>query len=155
MTTRRLTRSRTYPVVPQEAFDRLIAMPLTELFSRRYGPLPPIREVRDQSGAWDGPGQTRTIVLADGTTMVETLTLVDRPRSFGYRISELRGPLKALASGIEGEWRVEPAGTGSRVTWTWDVEAASRASSFALPVLARLWSGYARQALEELEHALV
>ena len=155
MAARHLVRSRSYPVAPQEAFDRLLALPLTELFSRRYGPLPPIREVRGQSGAWREVGQSRTIVLADGSTMLETLTRVDPPLSFSYTISRLRGPLKAMASGIEGEWRVEPVGTGSRVTWTWFVEPASKASSYALPALARFWGGYARQALEELEHALV
>ena len=111
-----LSYSRTYPSGVAKAFDLVLPMALPELFSRRYGPIPPIREVRDQAGAWGsgGVGQTRTIVLADGGTMRETLVELERPGAFGYTIGDITGPLKPLARSFVGRWAFEPAGTGVR-----------------------------------------
>src|SRR6478752_8272290 len=122
-----LARSRTYPVSVEHAFDVVLPTPLPELFHRRYAALPPIREVRDQDGEWGTVGQTRTIVLADRGTMRETLTSVDRPGSFTYRISDISGPMKPLATSVEGRWTLDPAGTGVRVTWAWTLEPTSAA----------------------------
>jgi hypothetical protein len=150
-----LAASRTYPVPIERAFDELLATPLPELFARRYAALPPIREVRDQTGEWGTVGQTRTIVLADRGTLRETLVSVDRPRSFGYRISDVTGPMKPLASSIDGLWTLEEAGTGVRITWAWTLHPASAAAGLLMPAFARMWRGYARQALDELERILV
>lgn len=146
--------SRTIPVSVEEAFDRVLSVPLPTLFSRRFGPLPPVREVRGPD-AWDAAGLVRTVVTADGGTMREELTAVDRPSSFRYVLSDLTGPMKPLATSVDGEWSFTPAGTGVRVTWTWTVHPASRPAALALPALGRLWRGYARQALEEVERLLV
>jgi hypothetical protein len=156
MTGYRVSASRTVPVPLERAFDAVLTEPLPRIFSRRYGPIPPIREVRDQTGGeWGTVGQSRRILLSDGGAMTERLTTVDRPSAFGYRISDLSGPFKALISSLDGEWAFEPAGTGTRITWTWTLQAASSLGSYALPVFARLWRGYARQALEEVEKVLV
>jgi hypothetical protein len=150
-----LASSRTYPVGVEHAYDVVLPMPLPELFSRRYAAIPPIREVRDQQGAWGTVGQTRTIKLADGGTMRETLTSVERPRSFGYRISDVSGPMKPLVTEVAGEWRFERAGDGVRITWAWAVQPRGRLGGLAMPLFARMWRGYARQALERLEGVLV
>jgi hypothetical protein len=150
-----LSSSRTYPVPVERAFDVVLTTPLPELFSRRYAALPPIREVRDQDGAWGTVGQTRTIVLADRGTMRETLTAVERPGSFSYRISDISGPMKPLASSVEGTWTLDPAGTGVRITWAWRVHPSSAAAGLLMPAFGRMWQGYARQALGELERILL
>ena len=133
----------------------MLPLALPTLFSRRYAALPAIREVRDQAGEWAHVGQTRTIVLADRSTMRETLVAVDRPRSFGYRIDELHGPMRPLASSVHGLWSFEEAGTGVRITWSWTVHPASAATGLLMPAFGRMWQGYARQALEQLEKLLV
>ena len=155
MRTLQLTSSRTFPVPVGQAYDAVQTAPLPVLFARRYGAIPPIRSVRDQDGVWGTVGQTRTIVLADGGTMREELTSADRPDGFGYWISDISGPMKPLVAGVEGRWSFEPAGTGVRVTWSWTVHPAGRTGSLAMPVFARLWAGYARQGLEEIEKILV
>ena len=137
------------------AFDAVLPLPLPTLFSRRYAALPAIREVRDQDGAWGSVGQTRTILLADRSTMRETLVSVVRPDSFGYRIDQLHGPLRPLASSVDGLWTFEEAGTGVRVTWAWTVHPATAATALLMPAFGRMWQGYARQALEQLEEMLV
>ncbi|PKH42883.1 SRPBCC family protein [Nocardioides alpinus] len=151
---RTLRASRTLPVEVGAAFDAVLPMPLPRIFCRRFAALPPIKDVRDQSGVWGTVGQTRTIVLADRGTMRETLTAVSPGASFGYRIEPMTGPLTPLVSAAEGTWAFAPAGTGVEVSWQWVVEP-TRAGSMVMPVFARMWQGYARQALEEIERALV
>jgi hypothetical protein len=147
--------SRTVPVTQERAFDVVLPEPLPRFFGRRYLVFPPIREVRDQDGAWGTVGQTRTIVLSDGGTLRETLTSVDGPASFGYRIDQIRGPMKPLVSGVEGRWSFEPAGTGCRITWAWDIQPSNGMTARLMPVLGRMWQGYARQALEEVDRVAV
>jgi hypothetical protein len=147
--------SRTYPLAVDDAFARVLAWPLPEIFSRRFLAFPPIREVREAPPTWDTVGQTRRIVLADGGTMLETLTRVDPPTGFGYAITDLTGPLAPLAESLDGTWSFEPAGTGCRITWTWDVRPRGRVGALAMPVFGKLWHGYARQALARLEELLI
>jgi hypothetical protein len=151
----RIDYSRAIPVAPQEAFDRVLPMPLTDIFTRRYAVLPPIREVREQDGAWGTVGQRRRIVLADGGTMHEQLTEVEVPLAFGYRISEVTGAMRPLIAAVDGRWSFAPVGTGVRVTWAWTLHPASSVSALALPTFGRLWRGYARQALERVEELLL
>ncbi|WP_395695946.1 SRPBCC family protein [Nocardioides sp.] len=150
-----LASSRTYPIAVERAFDVVLPTPLPQLFSRRYAAIPAVREVRDQQGPWGTVGQTRTVRLADGGSIRETLTVVDRPRAFRYRLSEISGPMKPLVTGVEGRWLFEPAGDGTRVLWGWTVEPRGALGRAAMPLFARMWRGYARQALEELERVLV
>lgn len=72
-------QSRAIPVTPAEAFARTLPMPLPTLFHRWYGPIPPIKAVRDQTREWAEAGQTRTIALAGGGSMGETLTAPGLP----------------------------------------------------------------------------
>jgi hypothetical protein len=129
-------------------------MPLPLIFSRRYLALPPIKEVRDQDGEWGTVGQTRTIVLADRGTMRETLTSVTPGTSFGYDITPVTGPLKPLVVAAQGLWSFAPAGNGVEVSWQWILDP-TRAGVLVMPALGRMWQGYARQALEEVEKALL
>lgn len=149
-----LSASRTYPAGVARAFDAVLALPLPYLFEHRYAAIPPVKQVRDQ-GAWDAPGQTRTIVLGDGGTILETLTEVERPDTFAYRLTDITGPMKPLATSIDGRFRFEHAGTGVRVTWSWAVHPRGRLGLAAMPLFARMWRPYARTALERLEDVLV
>lgn len=146
-----LQRSRAYPLAAATAFTMLLPAPLEVIFRHSYGPIPPIRAVSDQQAPWASAGQTRRIHLAGGGTMREELIAVEPPSEFRYRITDLTGPLKALASHVDGIWRVEPVGTGVRITWRWTVHPASSVAALAMPVFGRLWQGYAGLALNELE----
>ncbi|MDP3937755.1 MAG: SRPBCC family protein [Deltaproteobacteria bacterium] len=106
------------------------------LILRGYGPLPAVASVEDQTGAWDAPGQTRTIRLSDGSGMREALTLVERPRHFAYVIDELTGPFRFLVRGMRGAWWFEPVPDGAsgstaaaqqtRARWRYAFEPRSR-----------------------------
>lgn len=150
-----LEQSRAIPIVPDSAFNGTVPLPLAQLFRRWYGPIPPIKGTRDQTGDWNAVGQARTVLLTGGGSMREVLTSYDAPRKFGYTFSDVKGPLAPLAARIEGEWLFEPVGTGTNVTWRWTVHPRSGLSALALPIFGRLWKGYARQSLEDLSNQLV
>lgn len=142
------------PVAVADAFHRTLPIALPTLFHRWYGPFPPIKGVREQTGAWDAAGQTRIVHLAGGARMREELTSVDPPRSFGYRLSEITGPMALLVDHILGEWVFAPAPGGTEITWRWDIRPRSALTARALPVLGGLWKGYARRALRHLSALL-
>ncbi len=96
-------------------------MPLPDLFRRWYGPIPPIKATRGQTGDWDGVGQSRTVLLTGGGSMREELTSYDPPRSFGYTLSQVKGPLAPLVDHVDGLWLFAPIGTGTQVTWRWTI----------------------------------
>ncbi len=149
-----VSASRAVPIAVDDAFARVLPAPLPSIFSRRYAVIPATRATEGPE-PWGEVGQSRTVVLADGGRIREELVAVEPPRRFAYRLSEISGPMRPLAAGVDGEWRFDPVGTGARITWSWTIHPASRAASYALPVFARLWRGYARQALEEVERLLV
>ena len=154
MATITLSESRDVPVPAAEAFDRVLPHPLPEIFRRRRLAIPPVKAVRDQRGEWGTVGQTRTIVTADGGTVLETLVSANRPHSFGYTISAVRGPMKPLIATADGLWSFGPAGTGTRITWTW-VLTPTAAGRVVMPAFGAMWRGDARQALEEVEGILL
>jgi hypothetical protein len=135
-----------------EAFDRVLPLPLEELFVRRYGPIPAIKETRQQ-GVWGTVGQTRTIVMADPGTMQERLVVVERPYRFGYVLDQVTGPMSLLVSRVDGLWSFEPDSRGTTIRWAWEVHPRP-AGRPVMPVFARFWHGYARRSLAHLEELL-
>jgi hypothetical protein len=142
-------QSRAIPIGRDAAFNGTLDMQLPVVCRRRYGILPPISRM-GQEGNWGTVGQTRTLAFRGGGSLRETLTNVDRPRSWSYTLSDFTGPLAALLSQIEGEFMFSPAGTGTRITWRYIVRARSSLAAPVLPLFAWSWRGYARQTLEEL-----
>ena len=141
--------SRVVAVPHNEAMDRFIPIPLPEIFNRRHLALPPIKRVEGQEGLFERVDQTRTIHLADGGSMVETVTVVNAPTVFGYAIDQVKGPLKPLARQILGTWTFAPEGSGTRITWRWEVDP-SPVGRPLMPVFTVMWRGYAAKALERL-----
>jgi hypothetical protein len=146
--------SRAIPVGLQQAFEGTLPLPLTTIFSRRFALLPPIKEVRDQHGAWGQSGQSRMIITSDGGTMRELLTDVQPPHSFSYRLTDITGPLRPLVESIDGRWEFAPKGTGTEITWRWTLHPR-HAGAVMLPLITMMWRGYARQALELLSQQLL
>lgn len=149
-----VAESRVVAADIEDAFGRTLPAPLPVVFSRRHGMFPPVKQVRDQTGGWDAPGQTRTVLLAGGASMREELTSVDPPRSFGYRLTTITGPLALLVDQVVGNWFFTSAAGGTEITWQWDIHPKSRPASWVLPLFARLWKEYARHVLADLEAML-
>lgn len=155
MTPVTVQESRAIPVALDDAFRDTVPIPLPDLFGHWHGPIPPIKEVRDQVGEWGTVGQTRTVFLTGGGSMREELVVVDPPRLFGYRLDEIRGPMGPLVKRIEGEWSFEAVGTGTEVTWRWAIHPRSDLLRPAVVGIGHLWHGYARKALAVLSDQLI
>ncbi len=143
-------QSRVIAVPVEDAFAGTMPLPLPQLFRHWYGPIPPIKEVLGQTGAWEAAGQTRIVRLTGGGSMREELTSIEPPQSFGYRLTEITGPLAPLVRFVEGRWQFSPTATGTTVTWRWIIRPRSALAAPAMPVLGRLWKGYAQRALAQL-----
>lgn len=136
----------------QTAYDVVRAAPLTVLFASRVGPFPPVTEVTGESGEWGTDvGQTRRIHLGDGGTTLETLVVLDPPHCYAYRLSEITGPLRLVVDGVRGQFSFAAEPTGTRVTWSWDVDPRATLTTPLVLVLRRFWRGYARTALTRAE----
>ena len=148
-----LTASRVVDGDVDATFSRVLPMPLEQLFVRWYGPLPPIRATEGPL-PWQTPGQQRRVDLAGPGSMRETLTEVEPPHHFSYRLDDIRGPMKGLIAAVDGRWAFAPNGAGTTITWSWSVTPRG-ATRWLLPVFARFWQGYADRALRQLDALLV
>ena len=62
-----------------------------------------------------GDGARREVRLRGGTRFEETVLAAKEPEVYAYRVDVTNAPgVRALAE----EWRLAPAGTGTRVRWT-------------------------------------
>ena len=142
--------SRTFPSAPDSTFDAILPTPLPDLFHRTYGPIPPIASVDGQVGTWGTVGQQRTIHLADGGTMHEELTSVDRPSSFGYTITDVTGRMKPLVARVDGLWTCAADGSGTKITWQWTITPASAIAARLMPIFCGLWRSYAARSFDTI-----
>ena len=147
-------QSRVIPVSVEKAFAGTLPLPLPTIFSHWYGPIGPIKDVRDQTGEWDTAGQTRVVMLTPSGSFHEELTSLDPPHSFGYALTGITGPLGLLVGRADGQWRFAASGDATEVTWRWNIHPRSALAALLLPALGLLWKGYARKSLETLSALL-
>ena len=152
----RVEASRLVAVEPTVAFERLMAARLPEVFSRSYAAFPAVREVTEQPDEdWGTVGQTRTIRLADGGSLRQIITSVDRPHSYAYVLDDIHGRLRPFVASVEGRWSITPKGTGGLVGWAWTLHPKATPARLTMNVIGRMWRGYADRALVELEAILM
>jgi hypothetical protein len=133
-------------------FEQTLQLPLAELFVHWNGPLPPVRST-DGPVPWGSPGQRRTVDLVGPGRFTETLTEVVAPIHFGYRLDDIRGPMRGLVARVAGRWEFAAEPTGTKITWAWTVTAKNR-MGWVLPAFAWFWNGYAERALRTLDDVL-
>jgi hypothetical protein len=152
MTTYDLSASAVVPAAPERAYDAVVSSPLERLLGKRSGPIPPVvRTEGADSGPWGSSiGQTRTIVLGDGGRLLETLVETDRPAAYGYRLSDVRGPMRPLVRTVEGRFTFVPEGAGTRVTWSWRLHLTAAPVRLLMPVFGVFWRRSARDAFAQV-----
>ncbi len=131
-----------------------VGTPLTPVgYYPKFGPLPAVVEVRDQTGPWDGTGQTRQLMLSDGGWVVEHLVNVepasaqDPTGRFVYELSDFQKLFGRLVSGARAEWEYTATNTGTHVRWTYSFFARPGAG-LALTAIVRLaWAPYMKRVL--------
>jgi Polyketide cyclase / dehydrase and lipid transport len=138
--------------VPRDAlFARFIPIELPRIL-HRHGPVPAVIATSGQTGPWDRPGSRRTVLLGDGSTAREEVTLCEAPARFGYRVAEFSGPVRHVASEARGRWWFAEAGPDATdVRWQYTFVARSALARLALaPVVRIAWRRYMAAALARL-----
>jgi len=116
-------------------------------FYPKFGPLPAVVSVRDQTGAWDAVGQSRMLVLSDGGSVVERLTVVDPPRRFAYRLSDFTGVFSTLVAFAETEWDFDASVAGTRIRWTYSFHAQPKRGWIVRLIVRLFWARYMKRVL--------
>lgn len=131
----------------ERAFAVIVPIDLASIFDR-FGPIPGVAGTRDQSGLWDHPGASRTVLLTDGSEAREQLTAFDAPNHFAYRVGPFTGPLRHLVRQANGAWWFTATGpTTTHIHWTYTFQGSPWATPLIRLLLAPLWSRYAQRAL--------
>ncbi len=128
-------------------FDVIVPIDLSTMF-KRWLFIPGVAGVRDQSGPWDTAGRTRTVLLSDGTSAAESLTSVDRPNGFSYRVGPFPRPLGLLATDAVGTWTFTSKGDEvTSISWTYSFQPAPGRGWLVRLVIAPAWRRYAQRGL--------
>ncbi|MEP6479269.1 MAG: SRPBCC family protein [Rhodoglobus sp.] len=116
----------------------------------RFGPLPAVIEVRDQSGTWDTVGRTRQLMLSDGGSVIETITDAATPTFFAYELSDFQKLFGRLVSGARAEWTFAEADGGTRIRWTYAFHPLPGAGPVVGAIVGLFWARYMRRVLPRI-----
>jgi hypothetical protein len=134
------------PANPDRTFAIVTPSDPTRFFPK-YGPLPAVVAVRDQTGAWDAAGQSRTLELSDGSTIVERLTVVESPRRFAYRLSDFTGRFGSLVAFAESDWDFDASVEGTRIRWNYSFHAQPKRGWIVRLIVRLFWAPYMKKVL--------
>lgn len=116
-------------------------------FYPKFGPLPAVTEVRDQSGVWSTVGQTRTLMLSDGGSVVETITDAQSPTYFAYELSHFQKLFGKLVSGARAEWRFERVEAGTSIRWSYEFHPLPGRGWIVGLIVRLFWAPYMKRVL--------
>jgi hypothetical protein len=121
-------------------------------FYPKFGPLPAVVGVEDQTGPWHVVGSSRQLQLSDGGTVTETITHAVEPAFHAYRLTEFTKLFGRLVDYAHAEWTFEPEPRGTVVTWTYTFVAKKRWGWLVKLIVRLAWDPYMRQVLPEIVH---
>lgn len=131
---------------PKQAFE--ISGPVDPAkFYPKYGPLPAVVGVEDQSGSWDTVGRTRKLVLSDGGHVIETITDAASPTFFAYELSDFQKLFGKLVKGARAEWRFERVTDGTRISWKYTYFPLPGAGLIVGAIVKLFWAPYMKKVL--------
>jgi hypothetical protein len=119
-------------------------------FYPRSGILPAVVEVRDQDGAWDAVGHTRTIVLGGGGSVRERIDVAEAPRCFAYELTEFRGVFGLLVESARSEWRFTGTGARTTIEWRYSFRARTGRGPVVAAIVRFAWAPYMIRVLSSL-----
>ncbi len=131
---------------PRESTWR-IATPLTPVgYYPKSGVLPAVTEVRDQSGKWDAPGQTRRLMLSDGGSVIETTLIVKPVELFVYELTGFQKFFGAIVDHARAEWTFGEVAGGTSIHWTYTYVSRGGLARPTVALIVRLaWGPYMRR----------
>ncbi|MCY7413252.1 MAG: SRPBCC family protein [Salinibacterium sp.] len=133
-------------VAQQRAFEITGPIDPTRWYPK-HGPLPAVVAVENQTGSWDAPGRTRTLLLSDGGHVVETITDAASPEYFAYELKDFQKLFGRLVSGARAEWRFERDAGGTSIRWTYTFFALPGRIGIVAAIVKLFWAPYMRRVL--------
>ena len=134
---------------PKRAWEIVGPIDATRFYPK-FGPLPAVVDVRDQVGAWDAVGQTRTLVLSDGGSVVETITDAASPTFFAYELSDFQKLFGRLVAGARAEWRFERVESGTSIRWSYEFFALPGRGWIVGLIVRMFWARYMKRVLSPI-----
>ncbi len=116
----------------------------------RFGPLPAVTGVRNQTGPWNTIGFTRQLMLSDGGSVIEQITDVTTPTFFGYELSDFQNIFGTLVSGASAEWQFSEIDGGTRIRWTYTFHPRAGAGLIVGAIVNVFWARYMRRVLPHI-----
>jgi len=139
------------PATPAQTFR--ILTPISPVgFYPRFRVIPAVTAVTGQTGAWDAAGQTRTLHLSDGSSVVETTTDLTKPGPkragfFAYELTDFTKVFGPLVDHARAEWRFEPAEGGTLVTWSYTFFGRPGRGWIVGLIVRLAWAAYMRRVI--------
>jgi uncharacterized protein YndB with AHSA1/START domain len=138
--------------------DIVVAAPLAEVFATvvatdppafypRFGPLPAVVRVSEQSDEFDVVGAQRRLHLSDGGSVVETVVEVDAPRRHVYELSRFQKLFGSLVSGGRAEWTFAHDSEGTRIRWAYSFFPLPGRGAVVHLIVRLFWAPYMRSVL--------
>ena len=137
------------PAKPDRTFAIMTPSDPTRFYPK-FGPIPAIVKVTDQTGAWDAVGQSRTLTLSDGGTLVERVRVVDPPRRFAYQLTDFTGFFGNLVAFADAEWDYDASVEGTRIRWTYTYHAQPKRGWLVRVIVKLFWGPYMKRVLPGL-----
>ena len=137
------------PAKPDRTFAIMTPSDPTRFYPK-FGPIPAIVKVEDQTGDWDAVGQSRKLTLSDGGTLIERLKVVDAPRRFAYELTDFTGFFGNLVAFAEAEWDFDASVEGTRIRWTYTYHAQPKRGWIVRLVVVLFWGRYMKRVLPGL-----
>jgi Polyketide cyclase / dehydrase and lipid transport len=137
------------PAHPDRTFEVLTPIDPSRFYGR-FGPIPATIKVTDQTGAWDGVGQSRVLHLSDGSQLTETTKEVDEPRRFVYELTHFTKLFGALVSYARAEWDFDAAEGGTRIRWSYTFHGQPARGWIIFLIVKLAWAPYMRRVLPKL-----
>jgi hypothetical protein len=134
------------PADPTRTFDILTPSDPTRFYPK-FRVIPATVAVENQTGAWDAVGQTRTLKLSDGSSVVETTKVVERPSFFAYELTHFTKAFGPLVDHARAEWHFDPAEGGTRITWTYTFFGRPGRGWIVALIIKFAWAAYMRKVI--------
>ena len=147
--------TETFPHSVETVFLHAVPADLVRIMKPHF-PVPGVARVEDQTGAWDGAGQSRRIYLTDGSSVHEELTEYIAPQTFAYRVSNFTGFFGRFIEEARGRWIFSETSPGNTsVEWTYAFYPKNVLGGFiAKRIVLRFWRRVMLGALAQIKEDL-
>lgn len=137
------------PAKPDRTFAIMTPSDPTRFYPR-FGPIPAVVKLEDQTGDWDAVGQSRRLTLSDGGTFIERLKVVEPPRRFAYQLTDFTGFFGTLVAFADAEWDFDANVEGTRIRWTYTFHAQPKRGWIVRLIVVLWWGRYMKRVLPAL-----